>query len=236
MSINAEQKHIYNCYLSSLARGTGRPFRYRDNFEDFPTDKTLSLAKLETFFKGHPHINISLFMEAPYKIYRDKAYYGLEFYSKPLALKTYFLYINLLDTQNPDEHENLVAIKNGILFIKQFCIENGIPFQSYINHSKEVTYSWGKHLLSQDITIYNLLAFSFFGINIYMLVNRMPSDERELFLNQYNDNLSEYMKKLNNSEKAKVLLLNGYKKIEKIIERDLKNKSFHDTVKTREQP
>lgn len=222
MSISLDQKHIYNCYLSSLARGNNRPFRAREDFSDLQKDKAAALVRLEAFFSKHPHISVALFMDAPYKVYSDKKYYTLDFYLSPIAFKTYFLYLNLLDNQSPDTPENLEAIKRGIIFIKEFCLKNKTPFTEYLNHSEQVTYSWCRHLMDQNITIYNILAFSFFGINIYMLINRMPNDERELFLNQYNNNISEFLKKMNDSEKAKTLLLNGYKKIEKIIEDGLK--------------
>ena len=222
MSVSSLQKHIYNCYLSSLAKAQKRPFRFREDFDGMEQGKLAALERLESFFVAHPHMNVALFMDAPYKVYTDKDRYALDFYLKPMAFKTYFMYLNFLDMQNPDHPENLNIIKEGIIFIKNFCLEQKIPLMSYLSHTEAVTYSWCQHLLSQKISIYNLLAFSHFGINIYMLISRMPTDERELFLSQYNDNITEYMKKLNNSEKAKILLVNGYKKIEKIIDGGLK--------------
>ncbi len=161
-------------------------------------------------------------MDAPYKVYTDVDFYPLEFYAKPIALKTYFLYLNHLDEESPDSDDNLLLIKDSLIFIKDFCIEKKISLKQYLSYSDSATYSWCNHLLNNDISIYNILAFSFFNINIYMLLNQLPNDEKELFLHQYNDNISEYIKKLNDSEKAKTLLLRGYKKIKKIIEDELK--------------
>ena len=218
MYISEIQKEIYNIFLESLANSLNRPFTPREDFFDFPTDKLEQLIKVCTFFEKHPHINKKAFFDAPYKVFSDKKTYYLDFYSKPNALKTYFLYINLLDNQNPDEPDNLEAIKNGIIFIKNFCLEKKIKFSQYINYSESVTYSWCQHLLSQNITIYNILAFSSFGVNIYMMISNMPGDERELFLGHYETDLNEYRQKYNDAKKARVLLNSGYKKIEKIIE------------------
>lgn len=222
MSVSPLQKKIYNSYLSCLAKANNRPFKARQDFSSLENCKREALEKIESFFLSHPHINIDMFMDAPYKVYADKVYYSIEDYARPTALKTYFLYRNLLDSASPDSAENLSIIKDSIIFIKEFCIEKNIPLMQYLNYSESVTFSWCSHLLKQDISIYNILAFSYFGINIYMLINKLPPDEKELFLYQYNDSISEYVKKLNDSEKAKLLLLNGYKKIEKLIEQHLK--------------
>jgi len=235
MSVNVLQTHIYNCFLSSLAKANNRPFTRRKNFENLDADKITHLQKLEKFFVKHNHINIAIFMDAPYMVYSDKKYYGLDFFTKNIALNTYFLYLNLLDAKSPDSSENLSIIKDSILFIKDFCIKNKISLMEYLNFSESVTFSWCNHLLNQSISIYNVLAFSYFNINIYMLINQLPPDEKELFLHQYNDNISQYIKKLNDSKKAKVLLINGYKKIGEIINDTLKNESRCDILSKEDQ-
>lgn len=225
MSVKDVKIKIYKSYLQSIANFRGQGI-------NMPSDYTISLPasvhddldNLTEFLINHSHINIDMFMEAPYKVYSkgSKNYYPLSFYSKPLALRTYFLYKNLLDGESADSDDNLFLIKDSIIFIKNFCIEKNITLKEYLNYSESATYSWCHHLMDNKISIYNLLAFSFFGINIYMLLNQLPPDERELFLHNYNNNISEYMDKLNNSEKAKLLLLRGYDKIKKTINNELK--------------
>lgn len=223
MSVSDLEKKIYNAYLQSLAKAKERPFKRRGDFDKFDGEKKRQLNILSEFFTSHSHINIDMFMDAPYKLYSDGKIYGLDFYSKPIALKTYFLYQNMLDADSPDSPDNLVLIKDGIIFIKNFCIEKKIPLKEYRSYSESATFEWCHHLLNNDITIYNILGFSYFGINIYMLLSQLPQDERELFLHQYNDNITEYVNKLGESVKAKQLLLMGYKKIKKMIHEDLKN-------------
>lgn len=227
MSDNDKNK-IYKSYLQSIANFRNEELSLPTNDKvKYPKSLDNTLTDLVEFFRSHSHINIDMFMDAPYKVYSEEKiagnYYPLDFYLKPIALNTYFMYLNLLDEETPDSKDNLLLIKDSIIFIKDFCISKNIPLKQYLSYSDSATYSWCNHLLNNNISIYNILAFSFFNINIYMLLNQLPNDEKELFLHQYNDNINEYMKRLNNSEKAKVLLLQGYKKIKKIIEGQLKN-------------
>jgi hypothetical protein len=223
MSISVLEKNIYNSYLYSLAKFKNRPFKRREDFSKLEDEKIGYLKKLSSFFTSHSHINIDMFMDAPFKVYSEKDYYPLEFYSKPIALKTYFLYINMLDEESPDSHDNLILIKDSLIFIKNFCVEKKITLKEYLSYSDSATFAWCNHLLNNDICIYNILAFSFFNINIYMLLNQLPMDEKELFLHQYNGRITEYMKKLNDSGKAKTLLLKGYKKVKKNVECELQS-------------
>lgn len=219
MSVSKLGQSIYNAYLKSLANAKDEPY-VEGSFEDALSHKE-QLEQLSDFFMSHSHINVNMFMDAPHRVYSDDSGYSLSFYSTPIALKTYFMYLNLLQDELPDFKYNLMLIKDGLQFIKNFCVEKNIPLRSYLGYSDSATYSWCMHVLNKDITIYNILGFSNFGINIYMLLNQIPNDEKSLFLNPYYDNISEYIKRLQDSKKANVLLLRGIKKIKKIIEEEL---------------
>lgn len=220
MCVKELEKRIYKSYLTCLSNNGYK--HLFDNALNINSEDKDKLKKLSAFFKNHSHINIDMFINAPFKVYSNKKDYNLDFFIDPIALKTYFLYLNLLDDQSADSKDNLFFIKKSLLFIQNFCIEKKITLKTYLNYSDSVTYNWCLHLLNNEISIYNILGFSYFGINIYMLINQLPMDEKELFLNQYNDNISNYMTKLNDSKKAKLLLLRGYKKIKKNIDSELK--------------
>ena len=222
---DSDKKKIYKSYLQSVGNFRGEDITLpSDEKIKYPESVEEDLQVLEKFFSEHPHINIDMFMEAPYKVYSNKttSVYPLSFYRKPLALTTYFMYKDNLDEESPDSNDNLMLIKESIIFIKNFCIEKEIQFKDYLNYSESATYSWCHHLMDNKISIYSILGYSFFGINIYMMLNQLPPDERELFLYKYNEDITNYINKLNDSKKAKLLILRGYEKIKKIIDDKLK--------------
>lgn len=216
MSVNSLQLHILNSYLESVAKTNAKKFTPLIKVNFIKDETKILLEKLEAFFKKQKHINIPIFMNAPFKMAKDVKRIPLSFYLTKNAIGLYFVYLSALDVENPDYEDNFELILKGIKFVKDFCIEKNISLLDYLNYTDGVTYSWGVHLLSRDITLYNILAFSHFGINVYMLINKMAVDERELFLNEYSDKLSEFMRKFNNSDKTIKTLIRGYKKIEKL--------------------
>lgn len=211
------QKHVYNTYLYASRCNNNTPFTPRRDFDSLDKDKLNQLVLLENFLKKYPHLNIKLFFTAPYKIYKDTKYFDLSYFVKPIAIKTYHLYINQLDHQSPDHNDQLEHIIDSLNLIQQYCIDNKIKLNNYLTHSIKVTYSWCEHLLSNKVSIYAILGFSYNGYNIYSLLNSMPQDEKDLFFGKYNDNLSELLSNLHNSKKAKILIIKGLNKIDKKI-------------------
>lgn len=216
------EKQIYNKYLLSLAKANKRPFKKKINFDDFNGDKLNNLLKVCDFFKKHSNINYDLFFESPYNVYSDKNFYDIEYFSKPIALKTYFLYLNFLSFESPDNEKNLDFIKNSIILIRDFCLEKNIDLIEYLTYTESVTYSWCVHLMKNQISFYSILGFCYLDINVYRLFNDMPVDEREMFLGDFFEKTSEYMKNLNNSQKAKILLIKGYEKVQNVLKNNLK--------------
>jgi hypothetical protein len=222
MLLSDFEKEVYNNYLLAFTKANNKPYKKRINFDNLEKDKIDNLKKLSLFLKNHANINYDLFFYAPYKIYSDKKYYELEYFNRPIALKTYFLYLNFLNFESPDNENNLQFIKESIIFIRDFCLEKNIDLNNYLSYTDCVTYNWCVHLMKNKISFYSILGFSYFDVNIYRLINDMPIDEREMFLDVYVDKTAEYMKNLNNSKKAKILIIKGYEKVKEVLKNNLK--------------
>lgn len=215
--VNSFQAKIYNTHLYVSRVCTNKPFTPRSNFDNLEDNKLNQLVLLESFFNKHHHLNMKMYFMSPYKVYTDCQYYDLAYYTKPIALKTYYLYTNLLDHQSPDHKDQIEFLIDSLKFIKKFCIDNNINLNQYLKFSKSVTYSWCEHLLSNNISIYSILAFSYNGYNVYSLIGHMPPDESELFLDRYSQQIPNLMSNLNKSKLAKDLLISGFKKINNSI-------------------
>ena len=88
------EKRVYNCWLATTRKNTGKPFRLRknwDKFEDRP--EYASVKKLAKLFMRYDNINIDEWFEAPYIIYTDKVQYDLKQYTLMKQFQTYRLYI-----------------------------------------------------------------------------------------------------------------------------------------------
>ena len=154
-------KKIYNAYLKSLGIAGDRPYKYRKNFDKFDQEDKGTLIKLETFFRRYDHIDIDMFFIAPYKLWSDVTYYPLEFFSKRKALTCYLNYKKYLLTLSPDDEYHIVNVVKGFYFIKDFCLDNSISINNYLEH-KDGIYSFLNHLQRGDISIYNIFVFENF--------------------------------------------------------------------------
>jgi hypothetical protein len=222
MLLSDLEKSVYNKYLKALAKANDKPFIEKKEFVNLNDEKIDCIKKLTEFLISHKNINFDIFFSAPYKVFSDKKFYSLDYFYSQSSLKSYFLYLNFLNIESPDCEENLEFIMESIVFIKNFCLSKNLDFIDYLNYTDSVTLDWCRHVFCKKISIYNILAFSYFDINIYVLINKIPSDERELLLGDYGESISEYMDKLNNSNKAKFLLIKGYRKVEEVLKNNLK--------------
>lgn len=215
------QKNIYNAHLYAFRLSKNEAFTPKKNFDDLSQDKINQIEILESIFKKYKHLNLKLYFNAPYKIYTDKNYYDLSYYTKPIALKTYHLYVTQLDHQDVDHNDQIGFIIDSLGFIKDYCIDNKIELDNYLTDTKSVSYSWCEHLLSNKISIYVLLGFSYRGFNIYSLFNSMPPDEVEMFLGKHFNEISTLKSNLSDSKKAKFLIIKGLQKINDDIHKSL---------------
>lgn len=57
MSINENQKKIYNYYLAAMGEKYNRGYKKRNNFDNIGEQTEIALIKLEHFFNQYPNIS-----------------------------------------------------------------------------------------------------------------------------------------------------------------------------------
>lgn len=226
MSITEEQKRIYNHHLSTYKRHQNKPYTLRANFDEFEKEKPeeyVCLVKLESFFNNHDHVNRKLYFDAPYRIYEDRDYFDLCYYTSQAAIKCYTLYLKQLNEQSIDAPSQIEFIKDTLTFIKDYCILHRLPLLQYLNFKENLTFTWATHIAEHKTSIYVIQGFDYFNFRIYDHMFEMQPDERELLLENIVENYATYKAKLDSSKLAKKLIIEGLKIIDKSINESLKS-------------
>jgi hypothetical protein len=227
MSLNENQKRLYNLHLQTFKRHQNKPFQKRLNFDDFESEKPedyLWLQKLDNLLTSHPQINQKLYFEAPYRIYEDQDYFNLNYYTSQAGIRAYILLLKEMDDQSPDNDFQIEFIRDSLEFIKQYCIENKIELSKYLQHIESITYVWAVHLAEHKISPFVIIGFKYFNIPVYDYIFSMPEDERNMLIGEFAINFKIYEKRLNESKKAKRLITEGIKIISQKINHCLQSK------------
>lgn len=90
------EKHLYNTFLKTARSSANKPYRLRKDFSNLDDLSVAYLKRLSTFFKNHAEICAEEFFSAPYKLYKDEAYYDLKYFTSLKAIKAY----NILSQKN----------------------------------------------------------------------------------------------------------------------------------------
>jgi hypothetical protein len=160
------EQHIYNTHLKISRRERNLPFKFRKDFDDIDPIVLKNLKKLSYFFGKHNHINVEEFFIAPFRIYLDEKFFDLEYFTTLKAVKSYTVYQNKKLTLLPDSGEQLNNILNSLKFISEFCTENDIAIENYVDHKTNNTYSFLLHLKEHKINVYSLFGFKNFDKNL----------------------------------------------------------------------
>lgn len=220
---------IYNTYLKVSRTQKNKPFRYRKNFDDFDKEENyLPVLKLKNFFARNPQIKMEDFFLAPYYVFPDSkdSYYDLKFYNSLQAIKTYSLYNKKLMMEDPDSDIQLKKIKDGLTFIKDFCIKNKLSLSDYLHYKSEKTHDFLVHLTQKNISIYNLFLLKDFD----KILKTYDFELLTFILNELAARISHFRSKFLSSKKAKLLCSEGLKKIENIIKNNLENQNNTITI------
>jgi len=212
-----QEKDCYNTYLSSSRIAKNKPFKYRQNFEDFEKDNPseyLYIKRLCNFFNKYPHVRHAEYFKAPYEIYNKEDYFDLKFFASQKAIKTYSIYMKQKKDQSPDNPEMLDFIKDSLRNIGSYCIHNNIQLDQYITHKEGYNYCWLKHLKEYKTCIYPL----FYWAEFTDLITNLPADEKDLFLGDMAKHIFTYKTRLNTSTQAKHMIMEGVKRIKKITD------------------
>lgn len=215
-----KEKTIYNAFLATSRKQNNKPFKIRKNFSNFETKSIYPFIKrLDNFFNKFPQISPYAYFKAPYVIYPDHTYFDLRYFTSQAAIKAYTLYMKQQRLQSPDSDEHLEFIRQSLKFIGLFCLKQKIPLSNYITHKGGITYSWIKHVLENNVSIYSLLEFS----NLYEIISNIPKDELGLLLEDIYKNYGHIKTQYNNSKQAKYLVQRGMTKIDEYVKNNNKN-------------
>jgi hypothetical protein len=207
------QQNIYNTYLRISRSIKGKPYRSRIDFEGFEEDKNyVFVVKLANFFQAHESVNIELFFRAPYEIYGKNEDFYLDFYLTAKAHKAYSLYVKQIKDAEPDSSEQLNFIVESARFVSQFCHDNNLPVDRYLDYTPAATPAFIQHLLGCKVSIYFLLGFPAFETRLrafdWELTKFMLGED---FFDKLENSRVKYL----TSEKAKLLTLKAIEKIKK---------------------
>lgn len=208
--ITENEKRIYNKYLAVTRTEQDKPFKLRQNFNDFKDDANyIYIKKLGLFFNKYSSVDMDDFFKAPFAIYNDKGFYDLKFYTSQKALKIYTMYQTKKQDELPDETNQLFFIKSSLNFILKFCKNNNISVKDYINHTTNDINSFILHLKERKICIYVIFGFE----NAENILRSIGAELLDFIFKDLKNKLDIYRTRFYTSKKAKVLVKEGIKKI-----------------------
>lgn len=220
---------IYNTYLRVSRSQNNKPFRYRKNFEGFENEKNyLPVLRLKNFFSRHPQIKMEEYFLAPYVVFSSEkdSFYDLGFYNSQQAVKVYTMYSKKCMMEDPDSEIQLNKIKEGLVFIKDFCISKKITLQEYTNFKTEKVHDFLVHLTNKQISIYNLFPLK----NVDNQLKQYDFELLSFILKDMAARISYFRTKYYASKHAKHFCAVGLKKIEKTIQSALDNHKTHTII------
>ena len=207
------EKTIYNTFLKISRGHSGLPYRLRKQWDGFEETEFYPLVmRLKNFFTRNHSVDMTDFFAAPYTLYPGESGFDLHFYSSPKAIKVYTLAQKKKLLLPPDDDYHLQKIILGLKFIKEYCKDNNIDVDDYIHQKIGVQNTFIVHLKERKISIYNLFAF----IDFDRVFRNHDPDLLRFTLGELYDNISVFRTKYFNSQKAKLLAIQGLKKIKKI--------------------
>ena len=179
-SLSELEKLLYNKHLAVSRSIKHKPFKIKKDFSSVEsTDKHKFLKRISNLIRKHPEIDINTFFEAPYKLYPDVEYFGLDYFSTMRAVKAYSTYKKQIFLQDPDSQ--LENVKDSLKFIAQFCIDTKISLYQYPTHRTSDMFSWMAHYKQNKINIYVMMEFK----DIYSSVQSLAEDVRGFFVGEF---------------------------------------------------
>lgn len=207
------EKHIYNAHLAISRACRNKPFRVRENFEDFETDSDyVNVKKLSIFFNSYKSVDVDTFFRAPYEIYDKQDWFDLQFFTTQKALKTYTLYQTRKENEHPDTKNQLFFIKDSLKFILSFCRAKNITIGDYIFHKDDKMNTFLIHLKERKISIYVLFGL----IGAEKILYSLPEDIKGFMFKELFNKIDTFRTRFASSSKAKFLVHEGLKKLQNI--------------------
>jgi len=208
------EQHIYNAYLRAMRKRKNLPYKNRKDFSNIGDVDSNYLKKISIFLSKFPHIKLDDFINAPYIVYPDETYFGLDYYTTLKATKAYTLFQKRQELLDPDNDEQLVNIIESLKYISAFCTEQNLEIENYPSHLTNNTPSFILHLKEHRINVYSLFGFPSFEKNLKVI----ESDLLKFILgDDFYNNLSGFRLKFFASKKALKLVELGIQKIKNKI-------------------
>jgi len=196
-------KNIYNLFLITTKKQQNKPFKIRKNFKGFEeTSDYIHVKKIERIFNSLPQINREWYFKAPFDLYKEQKYFGLDFYATQRAIKAYTLYVKAQRNKDPDNPDILQFIADSFKFILGYCKEQNISLNEYATKKDGLTFAWQQHLKEYKVSIYSLIELDGF----IACAESLPDDEKDIFLGEMAERLYLYKKRLRTSQKAYMLV------------------------------
>lgn len=196
--VEQSTKDIYNLFLSTSRSRQDKPFKYRKNFDDFEESYFYpGCVKLDRLFKQCPHINPRDYFAAPFDLYDD--FDGsFDFYVGRSGIKAYTTWIKKMAHLPPDDEFQLSFAKRSFIYMKKYCGEHSLPWETYLE-SSDVVPHWVRQLKQRDVSIYSLMAFDGLRDAIYNL----DEDIASMMIKDYRDNYTSYKRAYIRSKKMR---------------------------------
>jgi hypothetical protein len=207
------EKAIYNKHLAVSRSQRNKPFRLKKDFSDFQnTDKSVFLKRLSVLFQKHPEINLDVFFKAPYVLYPDVDYFGLDYFASMRAIKCYAMYKKQVFLQDPDSQ--LEEVKQSLRFIANFCISQKIYLHQYPFHRTADLYSWMIHYKENKINIYSVFEFS----GVFSSIKELTEEVQNFFISGFVEQFQNLFVKYNNSKEIKPYMRKAFSTISTFVE------------------
>jgi hypothetical protein len=204
------EKLIYNTHLKISRSKKNLPYKFRKDFEHLNDIYINSLKKIAIFLTKFPHIKLEDFIKAPYEVYPDEKHFELDYYTTLKATKAFTLYQKKIEFMEPDADEQLKNIIDSLKFISQFCKEQNIVIDEYVDNITGNSASYILHLKEHRISVYTLFGFSNFERNLRAIDSQLL---KFVLGEDFYNNLSSFRLKFFASKKAKKLVELGIQKI-----------------------
>ena len=217
-NVTNSEKWLYNTFLITARKAKNKPFKVRKDFSEMDSSNLLFLRKLKIFFNKFSWVDPEIYFRAPYEIYPDEEWFGLDYYITQKAIKAYTLYMKKLRIQSPTTDEQLEFIKKSLKYITEFCVKEKITLKEYIIERRGISYEWMRHIAKNYISIYIIMGFP----NIFDMVTGVPKDESELLLGDFIKEFGNIKQRYEAAPKAKNMVENGLILIEKFINNNIK--------------
>ena len=195
------EKLLYNKHLAISRSTKNKPFKIKKDFKDIiDTDKHKFLKRISILFKKHPEIDPELFFKAPYELYKDVEYFGLDYFSTMRAVKAYTTYKKQTFIQNPDSQ--LEQVKQSLYFMTKFCIDNKIYLHQYPYHRSSDLFTWMTHYKQNKINLYALFEFP----DVFSSAQTLAEDVRRFFVSNFIEQFKNLYIQYHNSKSIKPYL------------------------------